>query len=198
MEAAMQFTPGCRAIASFGLFVSRTAWHLVAVTLVLLSQPAATSSTPVTSIQPGDANCDEAITAADLPALVAFFSGDTPERCGEDVNGNGEVDQEDVEPLVDDIFERLGTDTMAVIFPTGGSVSVQTPDHLILAVTLPAGAVLAPTTIALRAVDAAPGLIARFAIDPPELSLLVPATLTVTLPPGTSFDETLALSFDSD
>jgi hypothetical protein len=88
-------------------------------------------------------------------------------------------------------------ETSRSISPTGGSLRLENEDGVSIEVSLPAGAVLTPTRVTLRAVDAPAGVRARFAIEPAGLDLLAPATFTVTLPDGARIAETFGLSFAS-
>jgi hypothetical protein len=81
--------------------------------------------------------------------------------------------------------------------PTGGTLSVENEAGVQCTVSLPSGAVLAPTPMTLRALDAPSGVRARFAIEPAGLDLLAPADFTVKLPDGAPIDETFGLSFVS-
>ncbi len=81
--------------------------------------------------------------------------------------------------------------------PTGGSIRVENEAGVSLNVTLPSGAVLTPTSVTLRSVTPPSGVRARFAIEPAGLDLLAPATITVTIPDGTSIDPNDGLSFVS-
>jgi len=89
------------------------------------------------------------------------------------------------------------TQATKTIPPTGGSIQVENEAGVALKVTLPSGAVLAPTPVTLRAVSAPSGVQARFALEPAGLDLLAPATITVTLPAGLVLDPTSVLSFVS-
>ena len=89
------------------------------------------------------------------------------------------------------------TQATKTIPPTGGSIQVENEDGVALNVTLPSGAVLAPTPVTLRAVAAPNGTQARFTIEPAGLDLLAPATITVTIPDGVTIDETSGLSLVS-
>lgn len=68
--------------------------------------PTPTGSATPSTIAPGDANCDHVVTAADLPTLLLRI--DSPELpvCGSDINGDGSVDQEDVERLIEVLFKE--------------------------------------------------------------------------------------------
>ncbi len=89
------------------------------------------------------------------------------------------------------------TQATKTIPPTGGSIRVQNAAGVALQVTLPSGAVLAPTPVTLRAVAAPSGAQARFEVEPAGLDLLEPATITITIPDGMAIDETSGLSFVS-
>jgi hypothetical protein len=80
--------------------------------------------------------------------------------------------------------------------PTGGSIAVASEGGAVLAVSFPAGAVLEPTDVSLRAVATPAGMRARFLIEPSGLDLLAPATFTVTLPEGASVAGNLGISFE--
>lgn len=81
------------------------------------------------------------------------------------------------------------------ISPAGGTVSVENDGGARLTVSFPAGAVLTPTRVGLRAVATPVGTRARFALEPAGLDLLAPATFTITLPDGASVSDDLAISF---
>jgi hypothetical protein len=62
------------------------------------------SATSTPSARPGDANCDDGMTAADLTALLTqLLSGDLL-PCGTDANGDGMVTEADLAATVDSIF----------------------------------------------------------------------------------------------
>ena len=52
----------------------------------------------------GDANCDGSVSAADTVEVIKDF-GVEPPPCGADVNGDGVVDGEDLDLIVDEVFE---------------------------------------------------------------------------------------------
>jgi hypothetical protein len=81
--------------------------------------------------------------------------------------------------------------------PAGGSLRLENEDGVAIEVSLPRGAVLTPTRLTLRAVDAPADVRARFAIGPAGLDLLAPAAITVTLPGGAAIPEDLGLVFAS-
>ena len=52
-----------------------------------------------------DVNCDGGVTAADLPALAQSVAGGDGSACfADDLNGDGTVDEDDVDALVDVVF----------------------------------------------------------------------------------------------
>jgi len=54
----------------------------------------------------GDANCDQGVTAADLPALLRVLFG-TPDPCGgADITGDGRVDEADVPVAIEALFRN--------------------------------------------------------------------------------------------
>ena len=55
--------------------------------------------------QRGDANCDDALNAADLPALVQVIGSGTRAQClGDDADGSGTIDSADIRALLTAIF----------------------------------------------------------------------------------------------
>jgi hypothetical protein len=60
-------------------------------------------------MQPGDANCDEAVNAADLPALIIPLTtgDDSPCRLA-DANDDGHVDEADLDAVISAIFNPEG------------------------------------------------------------------------------------------
>jgi hypothetical protein len=53
----------------------------------------------------GDANCDGAVEAADVSALVVFYATASRASCGgDDANGNGIIDTGDFQALIVRIF----------------------------------------------------------------------------------------------
>ena len=74
--------------------------------------PSATPSetptpSPTASPQPllGDANCDDAVTAADLPASLFLYGTSPPFACGADVDDNQVVDERDQTATIALLFE---------------------------------------------------------------------------------------------
>jgi hypothetical protein len=65
--------------------------------------------TPLEIMQPGDANCDEAVNAADLPALIIPLTtgDDSPCRLA-DANDDGHVDEADLDAVISAIFNPEG------------------------------------------------------------------------------------------
>jgi hypothetical protein len=56
---------------------------------------------------PGDANCDGAVTAADVPSLVAVLEGIAPPLCvGADADQNGVLDENDIVATINALFEE--------------------------------------------------------------------------------------------
>jgi beta-glucanase (GH16 family) len=53
-----------------------------------------------------DVNCDAAVSAADLPALVLLLRSGKAGACGGDVNGDGSVDEADLTAMIAGIFRR--------------------------------------------------------------------------------------------
>ena len=76
-------------------------------TPTLLATPTTTPSMlPTPVAQPGDANCDGLITAADLPQLLGLLPRNDPGRCGAaDANADGSVNDLDVVTTIALIFE---------------------------------------------------------------------------------------------
>ena len=64
------------------------------------------SPTPAGVFAAGDANCDEAVTAADLPALIEEISRGGSPTCGSDANRDHAIDATDIEATLGVIFER--------------------------------------------------------------------------------------------
>lgn len=88
------------------------------------------------------------------------------------------------------------TDDLSVaIGIAGASMVVADPSGIRLEMDVPAGAILVPTTVRVRALAAPAGKVARFAIEPAGLDLLAPATFTVRLPEGMALDAALGLVF---
>lgn len=75
------------------------------------TRPATTTPTPsptptVTGAR-GDSNCDGSVTAADTSALIRNVITGERAPCGlDDVNGDGRVDDSDIDPLVGVIFDE--------------------------------------------------------------------------------------------
>jgi len=88
------------------------------------------------------------------------------------------------------------TDVTEVVEPTGGSVSVGADGQARLTITIPEGAIVRPTSVRLRALEAPSGKIARFAFEPSGLLLLEPAAIVVTLPEGTAMSASLGFVFE--
>ena len=77
------------------------------------------TNTPTPTATPlpaaGDVNCDGAVGAADLTALIVVLSTDTPGPCGTgDVDGNGSLDADDLRTLIGLLFApaRLATKSL--------------------------------------------------------------------------------------
>jgi len=68
--------------------------------------PTATPTASPTPSLPADANCDDRVTAADLPALVIQLAAIAAPSCGADTDGSGTVDETDIAIAVDLIFAR--------------------------------------------------------------------------------------------
>lgn len=77
-------------------------------TAVATETPTATptpTSTPTVAHRAGDANCDGAVTAADLSAVIDNLALGTPPSCGSDADGNGALDSGDVDATIRLLFE---------------------------------------------------------------------------------------------
>jgi hypothetical protein len=81
--------------------------------------------------------------------------------------------------------------------PTGGSLTVQNAFGTQCTLTLPSGAVLAPTQLTLQSTATPLGMLARFVIKPAGVNLLEPATITIRLADGTPIDESVGVAFAS-
>ena len=63
--------------------------------------------TPPIVVLRGDANCDDVVSAPDLPALVAVLEGLAAPRCvGVDADGNATLDEHDLSATIALIFEE--------------------------------------------------------------------------------------------
>jgi hypothetical protein len=57
-----------------------------------------------TPAEPGDANCDGVVTAADVSAVVTQIAAGGQPHCGADANGNGLVEADDIAETIRRIF----------------------------------------------------------------------------------------------
>jgi len=116
------FTPSPTPSASFA--PTPTATLTVSATPLATSTPAATAPetpTPTSTVvntpietaagtptpgPPGDVNCDAAVTAADLPALVTLIASQAiPNACSNaDVDGDGMLDENDINATISAMF----------------------------------------------------------------------------------------------
>lgn len=67
---------------------------------LLVSTPTPTASAAI----PGDANCDQRVSAADLPAFLLQLAASGPATCGADANADGTLDEADIEKISGLIF----------------------------------------------------------------------------------------------
>jgi hypothetical protein len=67
---------------------------------VLVSTPTRTPSAAI----PGDANCDQRVSAADLTEFLLQLAAGSPARCGADANADGTLDEADIETITDLLF----------------------------------------------------------------------------------------------
>ena len=88
------------------------------------------------------------------------------------------------------------TQAAANIPPAGGSVTVENEAGARLTVSFPAGAVMEPTRVTIRAAATPAGMRARFAVTPSGLDLHEPATFTLVLPDGAPVPGNLGISFE--
>ncbi len=76
---------------------------------VICTPPSTATASPTATVAAaaGDANCDSAVTAADVTALVRNIVLDARVTCGlDDVNGDGVLDAPDVDALLLAIFDQ--------------------------------------------------------------------------------------------
>lgn len=94
----------------------------------------------------------------------------------------------------------LGGPSTATIGPAGGTLQATGEDGVRYRIVFPAGAFEAPTSITLRPLAAASSSVARFRVEPAGLVLGAEATLTATLPAGTTVAPatTFAFGFDTE
>jgi hypothetical protein len=65
------------------------------------------TETLVPDVLLGDANCDDQVNAADVPALIrSIVDGETAECGRDDVDRNQTIDEVDLEKLPQQIFSR--------------------------------------------------------------------------------------------
>jgi len=67
-------------------------------------EPTATTTLPATPVLPGDANCDDQVTAADLSDLIALLASGHRSACGADADRDGIVDSQEIGATIETIF----------------------------------------------------------------------------------------------
>jgi hypothetical protein len=68
------------------------------------SAPSLTPTLPPTPAVPGDANCDDQVTAADVSELVALITSNRHGGCGADADQDGVVDSREIGVAIDMLF----------------------------------------------------------------------------------------------
>ena len=76
-------------------------------TSTVVNTPIETATEAPTADPPGDVNCDAAVTAADLPALVTLIASQAiPDACSNaDIDGDGMVNENDINATISAMFE---------------------------------------------------------------------------------------------
>jgi hypothetical protein len=105
--ASASAVPTAAATVTSTVSTTQTATPAGSRTSSATSTPTPTpTSTPLPENDAGDANCDERVTAADLPAVVSAVQQNGPAICGIDANRDGRLDQADIAATISQLFAR--------------------------------------------------------------------------------------------